>query len=155
MLTNILNTINSLKSFSFQDEQRKIVHENAVILEALQEEQLDEGKDRNDERIKLVENIAFGFGYRDYTIEEKKSKGQPYDRVTWKDTGALHESLQAAVSGDAFKFQSTSFKFDVMLRRSGPDVVGLNLDKRKEFAELVTLPGIRKVLKERTGLIIK
>lgn len=50
--------------------------------------------------------------YTRYTQEIKEEKGQPYDRVTLKDTGAFYAAMYAEADGDKVVFGSTDEKTD-------------------------------------------
>jgi hypothetical protein len=149
MLDGLKNTMSSLQEFDFGQELEKIVTENTTEIEELQQKQLFSGIDRNNNEITLE-----GLGYARKTIEIKQAKGQPTDRITWKDTGEMYGSLRVSVEGTEFIVDSDNFKFDKMIERSGPETVGLDEESRIEFAENITLPQIKEALREKTGFEI-
>ena len=151
-LDNLRNDINNLASFNWGEELQNIVETNNDALVQLQEDQLFEGVDKNNAPITLE-----GRGYSKKTFDIKTAKGQPTDRITWKDTGALYASLEAVVNTDEFTFdsQSEQEKFNAMIERSGEDVIGLNDEKRLQFGENITLPAIRQIFNQKTGFEIK
>ncbi len=150
-LDNLQNDINNLTAFDWGEELTRIVETNTDALVQLQEEQLYEGIDSNGSPITLEGN-----GYAKSTFEIKTRKGQPTDRVTWRDTGELYASLHAIVEDGTFTFESDSEqeKYDTMIKRSGEDVIGLNEDKRLQFGNNVTLPAITQIFKDKTGYLI-
>ena len=81
---------------------RAIVGNNVVFLTwAVGEQMYEKGKD--------------GYGkslgrYSPYTVKKKKSKGQRYDHITLRDTGAFHKELQAVLDDDGFSLYSRDGK---------------------------------------------
>jgi len=135
-------------------EQENIVVSNGEKIADLQAIQLFSGIDSQGEQIQLKDNGPWAYGYRPYTMVRKAQKGQPYDRVTWRDTGALYRSLYTAFSSGQFRVMSRSEqgKYDEMIDRSGDEVIGLTESSRLEFAEDVLLPAFKEVLLKKTGL---
>lgn len=150
-LNNLRNTINKLEQFNWGAELETIVTTNTDALVQLQELQLYEGIDSKGSQITLD-----GRGYSKKTFEIKTAKGQPTDRVTWKDTGALYSSLEAILTSNSITFTSVSeeVKFNIMIERSGPDVIGLDEEKRLQFATNITLPAIKQIFNDKTGFVI-
>jgi hypothetical protein len=144
MLNHLENKIKALRSFSFEKEAKAIIETNKDKLADLQAQQLYRGVDINEQPLTLD-----GQGYSPFTVQEKIRKGQPYDRITWRDTGAMYASLRAQVRGDKFSIISNSFKFDKMKKRSGAKAVGLGLDSRRDFVMQVTRPGILDVYRRK------
>jgi hypothetical protein len=144
MLTHLKNKIQALQSFSFQNELVTIIETNKDKLADLQAQQLYRGVDINEQPLTLD-----GGGYAPFTIQEKIKKGQPYDRITWRDSGAFYLSLKAQISGSKYSIKSDSFKFDKLKKRSGAKAIGLGLESRRDFALEITRPNILKVYKEK------
>lgn len=147
-LNDLKNTIDKLHRFSFKDELQVIVQENAEEIANLQAKQLAEGVKSDGTEINPP--------YRPYTIEQKRKYGvglgRVTDHVTYYHTGDLYKSLEAKVTGDEYDITSSSLKFDKMKKRSGERVVGLNKSSKTIFAEEITLPNIKRVFKDKTGL---
>jgi hypothetical protein len=143
MLDNLKKKVAALQKFSFQDELLKAVTDNKDKIANLQRKQLDAGKDANNHALTLE-----GGGYAPFTLIMKFRKNQPL-YVTWKDTGEMHNSIRAMITGQKFSLTSDNFKFHKMLERSGEDAVGLNFDSRKEFIETVTRPAVLKAYDEK------
>jgi hypothetical protein len=65
--------------------------------------------------------------YSPFTIEEKKRKGQRFDHVTLKDTGAFYESFELFRTNNAIFVEADVFKEDTnLLEEWGKDILGLN-----------------------------
>jgi len=158
MLKGLETLINNLSAFDFMKEQEAIIVSNQDKIADLQAIQLFTGIDSQGEQIMLKDNAPWGFGYRPYTMIRKEQKGQVYDRVTWRDTGALYRSLVTKISNGQFTVVSKGGsndeeeKYQTMLERSGEEVLGLTESSRKEFAEDVLLPDFKEVLLKKTGL---
>jgi hypothetical protein len=141
MLDNLKKKREALVKFSFEDELLHIVEVNKDRIADLQATQLFSGVNAKGEPINP--------GYSPFTIQEKIKKGQPYDRVTYKDSGALYASLFTLITGKKFSIKSESFKFQKMVNRSGINVVGLNYQSRMEFIDSFTRPGIKRAYQDK------
>lgn len=83
----------------------------SVIAEVkrLNNEQLDQGVDAKGRQMRTYK-AKYPDVYTRFTIKKKQEKGQPYNRVTLKDTGKFREGLQvksypghASIIGDTTK----------------------------------------------------
>jgi hypothetical protein len=149
MLDNLRNIISNLQQFDWGAELENIVETNKDALAELQAEQWYEGKDSEGQPITLD-----GRGYSKKTFEIKTAKGQPTDRVTLTDTGALAASLQADVNNQTFTLKgNTSYEAE-LIERTGEQVYGLDEEKRLQFGVNVTLPSIKMIFKDKTGFVI-
>ena len=70
---------------------------------------------------------VIGGEYSPYTIEAKKGKGQPVDRITLRDTGAFYESFYITLGSTYFDINANPIKdgVDILKDRWGEDVLGL------------------------------
>jgi hypothetical protein len=149
-LDDFKSRVDALKAFDFGDELEGIVERNKSTIADLQAEQWAKGKrsDGND----------INPQYSPFTIAYKKQfgvgLGRITDHVTFYQTGELYKSLYAAVNNRQFSIESDNFKFDKAKKRSGEKIVGLNQESKVTFAENITLPEIKKVLKDKTGFEI-
>lgn len=82
-----------------------------------QQEQLNAGKKKSGGRIKPE--------YRPATVKIKKMKGQPYDRVTLKDTGFFHSTIFLVVGQNDFGVTSTDRKGPWLVDKYGDSIFGL------------------------------
>lgn len=155
-LDNLIKLIDNLERFDSRAELHTIVENNTEVIADLQKEQMGEGRDRNGNETILKDNAPWNFGYRPFTKRVKEAFGSGLgavtDRVTGFMTGALYDSLKTNLAGDVFVQKSDVGYFDELTARTGPDWMGLDIDKRKDFAKLVTVPEFAKVLLEKTGL---
>jgi hypothetical protein len=70
---------------------------------------------------------SIGGGYSPFTIEEKKRKGQPTDRVTLKDTGDFYLSFSVIPFKGGFEITANPIKDDTNLFEEwGKEILGLN-----------------------------
>jgi hypothetical protein len=147
-LTELKNTIARLKAFDFHEELQTVVEENREVIADLQAEQLAKGVKSDGNEINPP--------YSPFTVEQKQKHGvglgRITDHVTFYDTGEMYSLMRAEVSGDQYEITNSSFKFDKMKKRSGERVVGLNDSSKRTFAEEITIPNIKKVFKQKTGL---
>lgn len=154
MLDDFKNRIAALQAFDFGKELNDIVEKNADKIPDLLAQQLAQGKDGNNEPVTLNGNTE----YAPFTIEIKdrfgKGLGAVTDRITNYMTGAFYQDMKTTVENDAFETVSDVPYFDDIIERSGSVVMNLDESSRIEFGQKVTLPGIKEVLKSKTGLEI-
>lgn len=97
--------------------------------------------------------------YRPRTIRRKMKKGQPYDRVTLRDTGKFHRSLRVHYTTNGFYVYSPSgaVKYSKYLEsRYGKEIYGIQTDylrmvmreeasiKKRLIAEIRSRMGLSK-----------
>lgn len=114
MLDEIINRIRNYPTAQFV---RESVNENRQFAEDLQRDQLNEGVDH--------QNRPITPGYTLATRIIKRRKGQPADRVTWRDTGRLHSLLRLQSSNDGYEIDSPDPKTPELIAKYG-DVLGHN-----------------------------
>lgn len=101
--------------------------------------------------------------YTLFTQNVKEAKGQPYDRVTLKDTGAFYESIKAEYDGaDSVIFYATDEKLDdagdmvntldeMLIPKYGEKIMGLTEEDKARVRDM-TAKNIREWFFYRTGL---
>lgn len=91
-----------------------------VIVSAIANDQLFR-RGVNGQDVKIME-------YRPYapsTISKKRRKGQPYTRVTLRDTGAFHEAMHLVVDPEGFYITSDDYKRPFLAKRYGNSIFRL------------------------------
>lgn len=71
--------------------------------------------------------------YSPLTIEYKMAMGQPYDRVTLRDTGDFHAGFTLQYSTKAFTITSTDWKTQMLMKKYGRDIFGLTASNKDEL----------------------
>ena len=117
-----------------------IVKDKQRFVLGLNRGQLFNGKDSNGDEMSP--------SYADSTIERKRRKGSPYDRVTLKDEGDYHESLEIDFGPSSFLMGSQDTKAIYLERRYGVHVYGLTPQSIDELAKEVE-PDLIGELKKR------
>jgi len=108
-----------------------------VIVDYQTDKQLfEQGQDSNGKSIRPY--------YAPSTIRIKRAKGQPTDRVTWKDTGALYKSVTVDARGEEFVINIGADYAQYLVRRYGQDVVGIQRKFLKDFLNDYILPNLRR-----------
>lgn len=92
--------------------------------------------------------------YSPFTIEEKKRKGQPTDRVTLKDTGAFWDSIYLGdVTIQKFSVDATDEKTDKLIKKYGGQILGLSPEsKREEYVPNYFFPELKARIESKLGL---
>ena len=117
---------NKLKNIPIEgllEEAAAITRQAAV---ELQKEQLYEGKTNEDKPIEP--------DYTDYTKVLKSNKGQPYDRVTLKDTGKFYANIFAEVEDLGILFVSDDAKTPALVEKY-KGIFGLGPQKKDIYVK--------------------
>lgn len=151
-LDDLKKNIEGLSKFNWENEISTAFENNQDAYLNLQDEQLFKGRNRNGEMITLE-----GKGYSKKTFEIKQAKGQPTDRITWRDTGRLYMALEATMENRQITFSAPGEeeKLEAMMERSGEETLGLNNENLKAFHEKVMIPALDASYNYLTGLNIK
>lgn len=86
--------------------------------------------------------------YSPYTIGVKKEKGQPYDRVTLRDTGDFHRSFEAVIESDGFYITATDPKTQDLIDRYGREIFGLTPESRQTLVIDYVLPVVTEQIRK-------
>ena len=107
-----------------------LAHEQEII-EAITEDQLYERGVNGDD----VEIMTYA-PYAPSTVKRKIRKGQPYNRVTLRDTGEWYKSLRLIYDVDGFYLTSTDYKNKYLKDKYGPKILKLTKENLKMFSEM-------------------
>lgn len=77
--------------------------------------------------------------YAPITIEIKKAKGQPFDKVTLRDEGDFQRAIDIDWGNEDFFLFSHDDKYTELIRKYGLDIFGLN-DKNVAIVRGESLP---------------
>lgn len=90
--------------------------------------------------------IASFAPYKLITIEHKKIKGQPYDRVTLRDTGDFERSFKVIIGKDSFRVDATDWKAEELKKKYG-QIFGLTPQNKSKLAKTIVYPDLLLHLK--------
>lgn len=101
-----------------------------------------------------ADGYAIEPSYSPFTIAEKKRKGQPYDKVTLKDTGAFWQSIFLGdVSIEKFDVDASDAKTDTLIKKYGGQILGLSADsKNEEYIPNYFFPELKARVETKLGL---
>lgn len=111
-----------------------------IILAMNRSQMYDEGKDRNGNAIQP--------SYAPATVQRKKRKGQPTNRVTLRDSGDFHLSLYIEYTADGFEIKADDFKTPFLTKRYGSEVLGLTDENLGIICERYYQPRIEEYYNE-------
>lgn len=115
---------------------QKVIFENeALIIDMNATEQLYE-QGINSVGVS-IDNYA---PYSEYTIEIKKAKGQPTDRVTLHDEGDFSGSFFLDVAYDRFEIKAADGKTQELIRKYGRQILGLTDENIRELVKSYIYP---------------
>lgn len=151
-LQDFQNTINNIRDFDFGLQLQTIVEGNLDKLADYVRQQLETGKDGDDQP-----NTIFGRkGYSKTTVDIKNREGVGLgavtDRVTNYMTGEFYNTLVMKTEGNVFEADSSVSYFGDITLYSSEDLLKVNEAHRKEFGETVVVPGIEESLLAKTGI---
>lgn len=125
----IVAYIDKLQTKGSIEEQEKalleIVKRNEHIALDFNIEQLLAGEDSKGKKLEPP--------YSERTIEYKKAKNQPFDRVTTRDEGEFHQKFYLITEKFPILFDSHSLKTPKLTNQYGPDLFGTNKENTVEF----------------------
>lgn len=94
---------------------KKVISDKEIQLEAVRlntEEQLYiRGVDVHGNKLRSI-YARFGKFYADRTIQIKNEKGQPTDRVTMRDTGAMYKTEKAIIKANELKLDMNTYDLE-------------------------------------------
>lgn len=102
----------------------------------------DEIIEMNQERLftgRYTNNQPISPDYTKFTVDIKRGKGQPTDRVTLKDTGDFYESIYVSAGKDSFYAGATDPKTKALQEKyedSDSILLGLSEEQKDRFREM-------------------
>ena len=78
------------------------------------------------------------------TIKIKQKKGDPYDRVTLRDTGKLYRSIEIIIGDRAIIAKVGVDYYKKLEEKYGKRILGIQDQFLEEFCENYIIPQIRK-----------
>lgn len=144
------DTISKLKKISENAPEMAvdILKENeSVVLKLNTDDQLYKKGVRSD-GVKLASIKP----YANSTVRIKRSKGQPTNRVTTRDTGRFHSSFRAKDQGDKLEIDSEGVDYAKYLEKKyGKQIYDLT-DQNKEVVENdIVQPEMERIIKTVIG----
>lgn len=87
--------------------------------------------------------------YSEITIEIKQESGQPYDRVTLRDTGDFEHSFFLDADNEKFSIDAADKKTGDLMKYYGDEILGLTDENAKILQMDIILPSLmQKIRKE-------
>jgi len=117
-------------------ETAKAAKDNEDKMVALNRDQMNEGIASTGDYIKP--------DYTRLTVEQKKIKGQRYDVVTLRDTGAFQGEMYQIISGDKYDYFSRDSKAVSLHNKYAPEIFGLTPDSRATAWREFLAPAVRQ-----------
>ena len=117
-IRNLVYRLRKFKDILSEELKDEIMKHEDIIVQMVAKDQLYE---------QGVEGRGISImSYQPYTartIKIKQKKGQPYDRVTLRDTGEFHDSLHVEFDDEGFYVTSTDDKAKYLLARYGKTIL--------------------------------
>lgn len=123
--------------------QSIILENEYVITDMNSEDQLyEQGVNR------LGVNIMDYAPYSPLTIEIKKEKGQPYNRVTLRDEGDFEHSFYVEADTQQFTIKAADWKTEDLIQRYGRQILGLTEENKIILIWAYIYPELKAKTKE-------
>lgn len=129
------DTVNRLIGDIFRDFEAEIVELNT------QSQLFEKGINADSVSIKSYRP------YRPLTIQLKKLKGQPTDRVTLRDDGDFYNSVFLNIGKSDVFFDATDSKTEDLIEKYGEDILGLTLENVEIVRKDIVLPELIRRLR--------
>ena len=110
------------------------------FLETLNREQLFKGIRADETKIEP--------DYTPRTIQIKRTKSQPVDRVTLKNTGAFYSSIKANLQASNVQIKATDAKTSKLESKYKPEIIGITFNNRQIVAKRLA-PDMIKYIVEK------
>ena len=85
--------------------------------------------------------------YKPKTVAIKRRKGQIYDHMTLRDTGAFHKSFSLRRDKDSVEMTAGDNKTAELIERYGKDILGLTEGSKQVYFAVARIVFFRKVRK--------
>ena len=145
-LRNLIYRLRKYKDILDDELRDEIIRNKEVILKMITEEQLY--------NLGIEGRGIEIWSYQPYTantVRRKHKAGQPYNRVTLKDTGKFYSSLNIRFDNKGFYVTSSDEKANALLERYGKTIFRLT----DENLKILLNDYIRPSLKEKFKIYIK
>lgn len=86
--------------------------------------------------------------YSPVTIDYKMAMGQPYNRVTLRDTGDFHGSFEVRTNDKGFEIVATDEKTEWLTKKYGNQILGLTDENAEELTHEYIYPELMQILKD-------
>ena len=93
--------------------------------------------------------------YAPRTIAKKKRKGQPYTRVTLKDTGAFYEGFKVVANSEGFYVTSDDSKTEKLVEKYGSSIFRLTAENFSRLIRKHLRKDLASYIRIKYGLKLK
>ena len=140
---NLIHRLRKFREILNKELANEILNNEHIIVDMIRQ-QMYEGLDGYKRNIQPP--------YAPSTIKKKQRKGQPYDRVTLRDTGDFYKSLHVTFDDDGFLIMSNDQELmDLLTAKYGQPILRLS----DENLKILLRDYIRPSLKEKLINYIK
>lgn len=123
--------------------QTIVLDNEAFICDMNAEEQLfEQGINR------LGVKISDYAPYSPVTIELKREKGQPFDRVTLRDEGEFESSFFIEADREKFEIKASDWKTEELIKKYGSQILGLTDENKAEVIHEYIHPELLAIAKD-------
>ncbi|WP_182513580.1 hypothetical protein [Rufibacter quisquiliarum] len=117
-----------------------VLEENRTTIENWNADQMEAGLRADGTRIEP--------DYTENTKRIKQVKGQPFDRVTLKDTGAFHNSIRMIAQDNEFLLKGDDPKTVALKMKYGDAILGLTEENTEDLKQAYLKEGLRERIKD-------
>lgn len=139
--------INNTEALNIAQVIQDSVSETTEELKNYQQQQMFFGSDSEGQPIRRLDGKYAV--YAPLTEFIKAQKGQPFDRVTLRDTGSFYRGIQVRVQPGKVMISSMDEKQDSLIERYGATILGLNAEYSQIYSENDLKPLATRKIKEQ------
>lgn len=143
-IRNLTYRLRKFKDILEEELRKEIENNEEVIVQMIAENQLYEHGIEG-RGISIMEYQL----YTATTVKIKQRKGQPYDRVTLRDTGQFHKSLYVEFDENGFYVTSADRKAKDLTDKYGETIFRLTNQNLTQLLRNYIRPSLTKKMKER------
>lgn len=142
---SVRNLAYRLRKFKdiLHEELPRIIAENEDVITGMIKDQLWAGINGNNEE------IASYMPYAPYTIKRKQFYGQPYDRVTLKDTGAFYDSFYVEFLSDGWRVRAHSDLESLLMAKYKPTIFKLSQEGLNILIHSIIRPDLKNIILQK------
>ena len=142
-IRNLVYRLRRFKPILDEELRNEILRHEDIIIDMVANEQMYEYGIEG----RGIEMMSY-MPYSRRTIQKKIRKGQPYNRVTLRDTGEFHKSLFVEFDEGGFYVTSTDDKAQYLLSRYGKTIFRLTNENLNILLREYIKPSLIEKMKE-------
>ena len=140
--------MNRFQELSNKFKQLDLIELTRQICENLEEVIVDMNTSQLYEKGIGSNEVELPTPYAPFTIQYKRTEGQPVDRITLKDSGDFHNSFYVKYEKEQFSLWATDGKTEQLVKEWGRYIFGLTKENLKLLIEKDVKPQLLELIRK-------